>query len=202
VAALVASVLAGCASRPPTAAAPATNLELMDRAVEGAVGGLTAALAADSTRSLRICVDEGHRQAGFLQDALLRACLDRGWRAAVCEEQSAAPPAAAWSLGVEVLELELRYSALGGLFGGGRTRRQAEAAFSATLADSTGAVHLLERYSALAEDEVSDRSLEALESGPFQPQRVGDRPPGLLEPAIAAAVALGMTYLLIGTHIE
>lgn len=187
----------GCASRGELAPPPPDNLQLVDGAVAEALTGLLAEVELRSPHPLRICVAEA-RHARYLQDHLVGAFCDQDQRVLVCDEGSEA----AWKLDVELLELRLRYLSLGGLWRGGKMRRTADVAFSVTLADEFGGVRLQERYAAAVEDQVPESSLSQLEHGPFQPERSGDPLPGLLEPAIAAGVALGMTYLLIGTHHE
>ncbi|MAE68903.1 MAG: hypothetical protein CME06_00380 [Gemmatimonadetes bacterium] len=204
---LLASIVAlfapGCASRAnPSSSAPRDNLALMDEAVDRATEDLLSDLPVSVEAEILVCAADNHPHARYLQDSLVRTLLDRELRARVCEADAGSEPYDAWGLSVELLELRLRYETLGGFWGSGRTRREAAVEFSATLSDSLGEVRLAQRHTAAIDDTVYTGSLEELERGPFRPTRADDSAPGLIEPVIAAAVAVGMSYLLIGTHTE
>ncbi len=202
-AAIVPLLALGCASRAKqTQPATRDNLALMDETVSRASEELLSTLPARPEGELLVCAADNHPHARYLQDSLLRTLLDRQGRARVCETESGPEPHQGWGLSLELLELRLRYETLWGFWGGGKTRREAAVEFSATLSDSLGEVRLARRHSAALDDTVATRSLDELERGPFHPTRAGDSAPGLLEPVIAAAVAVGMSYLLIGSHTE
>lgn len=107
-----------------------------------------------------------------------------------------------WRLNLDLLALRLRYESRSGFFSAGRTRRFADVAFSATLADDQGVLRLQERYAADSTDEVESAALARLERGPLRATGAKDAAPGFLAPVVAVGVALGMTFLLIGTHNE
>jgi hypothetical protein len=195
------------------------NLAFVDAVVDEALAPLVTRLEEERQATLRVCVESSVGHADYLQERLLRALSAESLRVLLCRGDlspavagtdtaqttaggagRAAALGAEWRLDLDLLDLRLRYDSRGGFFSPGRTRRFADVAFSATLADDHGVLRLQERYAAAAADEVESSNLTALDRGPFPAETAGEPAPGFWAPVVAVGVALGMTFLLIGTH--